>query len=305
MTWNQQPQPGYGFPQAPPAPAQQQTGWGAPAPQNSGSYDDLLNGGKATKSASFKGQFPIRWEGEILEASKKPAYAWDPSKPNNRGAQKFWEDGNPVENLWVTIQTTVRESQEDDGRRVIVLDSRNKVSAVQDAVRESGASFAKGGRLVLEWYGNDPNGKNPDNPPKLYRALYTGPTFDSMLASPQQAAPPTQNGWGAPATPAAPAWGGQAPVPPAPTQAGWGQQAPAAPSTQGGWGAPQATPAPAPAVPPVAPPMIPVAPPVAAPAPSNVDPGLAAALQAAGYPVPADMATALQMAAALGLQPPQ
>lgn len=303
MTWNQQPQPGWGAPQAQPQPAQ--GGWGAPAqPQSSGNYDDLLSGGKATKSASFKGQFPIRWEGKILDASKKPAYAWDPSKPNNRGAQKFWDDGNPVENLWITLQTDVRESQEDDGRRVLVLDSRNKVAAVQDAVRESGASFAQGGHLAIEWYGNDANGKNPDNPPKLYRAHYTGPTFDAMLATPQQAA--AQNapsGWGqAHSAAPAPQWGGQAP---APTQGGWGQQAPAAPPTQGGWGAPQATPAPAPAAPPAAPPMIPVTPPAAAPAPSDVHPGLAAAIQAAGYPVPADMATALQMAAALGLQPPQ
>lgn len=212
-----------------------------PTPPNTGgnnvsdNYDSLL-GGRAVPSASFKGQFPVLWEGVVEEATKKPAFEYDPSKPNNRGAQKFWADGNPVENVWITLQTSVRNDQEDDGRRVLVLDSKNKLEAVQVAVRESGASFAKGGHLSIEWYGNDPNGKNPDNPPKLYRARYQGPTLDAALG---QAGPPTQSvsaapatgGWGAPAVPAAtynPAKAEQ-------TGNGWGQQAPA-------WGAPAAPP---------------------------------------------------------------
>lgn len=81
--------------------------------------------------------------------------------------------------------------------------------------------------------------------------------------APAPQAPPTQGGWGAPATPAAPVWGGQAPAAPAPTQGGWGQAAPA--PAQGGWNAPApaapsapawGTPAPAPVAPP-APPLDP------------------------------------------------
>lgn len=217
----------------------------------SDNFDDLL-GGRVTPSASFKGQFPIAWEGVVEDVTRNPAYDYDPSKPNNRGAQKFWPDGNPVMNVWVTLQTDVRDPnvQGDDGRRVLVLDSKNKLEAVQEAVRQSGGSFAKGGRLGIEWYGNDPNGKNPDNPPKLYRARYSGPTFDGALGQagqPQaQAAPPTQpaqGGWGQQA--AAPA-----PASPAPATGGWGSpppQAPAAPQG-GGWGAPAAS-APAPTSP--------------------------------------------------------
>lgn len=232
--------------------------WGNQQQPATGNFDALLGGG-VTPSASFKGQFPIRWEGVVEDVTKNPAYEYDPSKPNNRGAQKFWPDGNPVENLWITLQTEVRDPnvQNDTGRRVLVLDSKNKLTAVQDAVRDSGAPFAKGGRLVIEWYGNDTaNAKNPDNPPKLYRAQYTGPTFDGALGSagqaPQQQAPaqysPVQAqqtgsgwgqqaaqqntaaaGWGAPAQPAAPAnaWGQQAPAQEAPSV--WGQPAPQAP----------------------------------------------------------------------------
>lgn len=218
-------------------------------------YDDLL-GGRVTPSASFRGQFPIRWSGRVEDVTRNPAYEYDPSKPNNRGAQKFWPDGNPVMNVWVTLQTEVRDPQiqGDDGRRVLVLDSKNKLEAVQEAVRNSGASFAKNGYLDIEWYGNDPQGKNPDNPPKLYRARYQGPTFDGALAGagqpPAQAAPPTQpaqGGWGAPAAAPAPAspapatggWGSP-PAQPAPAPQGGGWGAPPAQPAQGGWGAPPA-----------------------------------------------------------------
>lgn len=273
-----------------------------PNPGASDNYDALL-GGRATPSASFKGQFPVLWEGVVEEASKKPAFEYDPSKPNNRGAQKFWQDGNPVENLWITLRTNVRTDQDDDGRRVLVLDSKNKVEAVQQAVRESGASFAKGGLLTIEWYGNDPNGKNPDNPPKLYRARYQGPTLDAALG---QAGPPTpaaaapQANWGgqAPAVSAPPATGGWGSAPAqtspnaAPVAPGWGAQ-PAAPATYSpvqaqqtgnGWGAPAAV---------AAPPAAPVPAPTVTADP--VDPGLVEALRRKGVNLPGDatMQTAL------------
>lgn len=211
--------------------------WPAQPQQNqqpSGNYDDLLGGGRSVPSASFKGQFPIRWGGTVLDASKKPAYKWDPSKPGNRGEQKFWDDGNPVENLWITIQTDVRLDQDDDGRRVLVLDSKNKVQAVQDAVRESGVSFEKGGYLDMEWYGVDPNGKNPDNLPKLYRARWQGPTLNAALGVQQgPTTPPAQAGWGqqAPAS---------APASPAPAIGGWGNPPQQAPAATTGWGGPAA-----------------------------------------------------------------
>lgn len=211
-------------------------------------YDDML-GGRVTPSASFKGQFPIYWGGVVEDVTRNPAYDYDPSKPNNRGAQKFWPDGNPVMNVWVTLQTDVRDPnvERDDGRRVLVLDSKNKLEAVQRAVGESGSSFLKGGRLDIEWYGNDPNGKNPDNPPKLYRARYQPPSLDGLLSNGQpqaQAAPPTP--------PAQPSWGQQAAAPapasPAPATGGWGSPpapAPAAAPAQPSWAAPAPAAAPA------------------------------------------------------------
>lgn len=214
----------------------------------SDNYDDLL-GGRVTPSASFKGQFPISWEGVIEDVTRNPAYEYDPSKPNNRGAQKFWPDGNPVQNVWVTLKTEVRVDQDDDGRRVLVLDSKNKLEAVQAAVRESRASFSKGGRLLIEWYGNDPNGKNPDNPPKLYRARYSGPDLLAGAGAPPTpaaSAPQATGGWGQQA-PAAPATGGWGSPPPQAAQSGWGAPAAPAPASSpgAGWGAPAPEPDPA------------------------------------------------------------
>lgn len=110
-----------------------------------------------------------------------------------------------------------------------------------------------------------------------------------IQSAPQPAAPAGTPAWNAPATPAAPQWGGSpAPAaPPAPAQGGWGNPAPATPPATGwggapadqinpaaaGWGAP----APAPAAP---------TPPPAAPAGPPADPGLVAALQAKGVTVP-------------------
>jgi len=225
--------------------------------QPSGNLNHLLKP-KATKSASFKGQFPVRWEGFVEDAVKNPAYEYDPSKPNNRGAQKFWDDGNPVENLWITLLTDVRDPQidGDDGRRVLVLDSKNKADAVIQAVQESGADFEKGGHLTIEWYGYDPAGKNPDNLPKLYRARYQGPSLNAALGVQQAPAPAQQGGWAQAAahpSPAAPAantasagWGAPQ-VPAAPAQAPYTPPSAPAPAVQAGWGAP------APQAPPVQP----------------------------------------------------
>lgn len=277
--------------------------WPTPPQQQPANYNNLLGGGRTIPSASFAGQFPIKWEGTVEEASKKPAFEYDPSKPNNRGAQKFWPDGNPVEHVWVTLRTNVRTSQEDDGRRVLVLDSKNKMEAVQDAVRESGADFQQGSYLSLEWYGNDPNGKNPQNPPKLYRAIHRGPTLNGALGMEPQT-PPTQSGWGAPATPAPQQWGGSpvpAAAPPAPAPQQWGSPAPAAPPATGWGGAPadQINPAaagwgaPAPAA--VAPPA-----PPAQPDPNEV----AAKLTGMGVTIPpgCTLETLMQLAAVYGIQ---
>lgn len=149
-------------------------------------YDSLL-GGESIPSCSFRGEPPIKWSGKVLEATKKQATEYDPVNPGG-GKPRFWPDGNPIMEVWVTLQTDVRDPsrQDDDGRRVMVLDSRNKQNAVRDAVKASGSPFQQGGWLDMEFYGRDPQGKNPDNLPKLYRAQW----------KPADPFASTGNGWG-------------------------------------------------------------------------------------------------------------
>lgn len=146
-------------------------------PTNDGEYYDDLLGGRTVPSASYRGQPPIRWEGTVVGAKKMPAFTYDPSKPGNRGAQKYWDDGNPVEHTWVTIQTEIRDPsiQDDDGQRILVLDSKAKRDAMNEAVRQSGGRFGKGSWVLMEYYATDPQSKNPDNPRKLYRAQHRPP----------------------------------------------------------------------------------------------------------------------------------
>lgn len=110
----------------------------------------------------------------------------------------------------------------------------------------------------------------------------------NQFQNPAAPVPPTGGGWNAPATPAAPQWGGQASAPAAPA---WGQ----APQAPGGWNAPApaASSAPAWGTPPPAP---------AAP---EFPPGFLEALAAAGMtpPPPGTPAEVIkQVAATLGLQ---
>lgn len=154
--------------------------------------DDFFN--DRIPSCSFRGDPPITWEGEILELAKKQATTYNPDAPGT-GEPRFWKDGSPMMQRWITLQTKVRDNDDDDGRRVMVLDSKNKDEAVKAAVKATGTKIQPGGYLVVEFFGTDPNGKNPDNLPKLYRATYTPP---SDTPTPTQA-PQSQAGTAAPA----------------------------------------------------------------------------------------------------------
>jgi hypothetical protein len=138
------------------------------------------------------------------------------------------------------------------------------------------------GRLGQGEYtkGNPPWLLSPHTAPEVAVAeAYLAANPRNQFAQPQaQAAPPTPPAYAAPVTAAAPAWGGQGNVPAAPA-------APAPASSAGAsWGAPAPVAAPAPTV-------------VADP----VDPGLAAALTAKGFPVPPTHTAALALWAVVGV----
>lgn len=142
----------------------------------------------------------------------------------------FWPNGDPKMQILVDLQTDQRADPGDDGARTLYVASSNMKRAISDAIRAAGApDLQPGGVLTVQYVGNDPASKNPQNPAKMYAAQYTAPT-SAFVARPAAAAPqqaPVQHPL--PATPqpvqqqpAAPAQQPQAPftAPAAATHAG-------------------------------------------------------------------------------------
>lgn len=134
------------------------------------------------------------------------------------GKALFWDNGDPIMQMVVRLQTEQREDSDDDGIRAVYLKGGFKnpttQKAVADAVRAAGAKgLAVGGTLTLTYTG-DGQAQSGGYPPKFYSASYTPPS-SSFLS-------------GQPATPTATSTALPTPAPVAPQQAA--PPAPAAPA---------------------------------------------------------------------------
>lgn len=88
------------------------------------------------------------------------------------GKPLFWDDGNPRNQLVVTLRTELREDEDDDGTRNLYVKGQMQ-KAVADAVRKAGQrGLSIGGKLgVVFTDEGEPPGKGL-NAPKLYTAKY-------------------------------------------------------------------------------------------------------------------------------------
>lgn len=181
--------------------------------------------------------------GTITEISdQKHATKWNPD-PKAKREHDFWPSGDPVMEVWVTVQTNERDPQdpEDTGLRTIVVTVNQKaggqLAAIMDACDAVGAQTPlPGGFLALTFTQFDPESKNPQNPRKMYAAQYQPPApgggafqqpqaqtqqapaqqYNEFNPPPQQQAPVQQfqqqpvpaSAYAAPAA-APPAWAGQ------------------------------------------------------------------------------------------------
>lgn len=189
------PQQQYGQPQyqqypqapqqyAPPAPPQ------APrTPYEAPSADDFLMGGSGAPSAKFL-SLGDTTAGRITE---RPVV--QQQKDIKTGEKKYWNDGNPMNQLVVTVQTPMRDPAiaDDDGRRRLFVKGAMK-SAVQDAVVKAGARGLEVGGHIAVTYTHDGESKSAGmNPPKQYRVEYTtAANAELMGGQPQYQAPPQQ-----------------------------------------------------------------------------------------------------------------
>jgi hypothetical protein len=108
-----------------------------------------------------------------------------------------WDDGQPIWQVRIDIQTDVRDPliQNDDGIRGLYVRAGSELrKVVQEAVRMSGSKeILVGGFLGVQFIGEEPSGAAVDK--KLYQAVYRPPNPGSSLlmdGPPQQRQAPTQ-----------------------------------------------------------------------------------------------------------------
>lgn len=133
----------------------------------------------------------------------------DPLQARKYGTDEpdTWRSGKPKMQVCVTLQTgEVDPSVEDHagewGLWVLNDFSRPEKSlfpdsllhAIQKAVAKTGApDLEPGGTLTVEFYGTDPESKNPANPRKMYRAAYQPPAAGGgMFAGAEEPDPTAQ-----------------------------------------------------------------------------------------------------------------
>lgn len=166
---------------------------------NTGIADDVtafLTGGGA-KSAKFEnvGDAVL---GTIIAA--KTAQQTDPAT----GMPKTWDNGDPMMQLIITLQTEEREGGDDDGKRNLYVKGSKKdpltsAGALVAALRSAGASTIDvGGRLGVQFIGRGTPTKVGLSAPKHYAMRYVAPEANAVAgfladttapAAPAQPAP--------------------------------------------------------------------------------------------------------------------
>jgi hypothetical protein len=92
------------------------------------------------------------------------------------GQPVHWPSGDPKMQLIVTLQTTLKEDADDDGKRRIYVKGKSLTEAVREAVRQTGAKGLEiGGTLTVTYTGDGVASQRGFNPPKLYTAQYSRP----------------------------------------------------------------------------------------------------------------------------------
>lgn len=89
------------------------------------------------------------------------------------GKPKFYDDGNVMWELVLTIDT---DTPDDNGITLRRLFVKGKgVDAVREAVKEAGAPMTEGGVLTLRYTGDGEQTRKGYSPPKLFKAKYEPP----------------------------------------------------------------------------------------------------------------------------------
>ncbi|WP_422389918.1 hypothetical protein [Arthrobacter sp. N1] len=129
--------------------------------------DEALSGGGAKSAFTKESPLGSRVAGIILSADVQQIKDFVSGKP------KFWDDGRPQEQIVVSIQTDIRENEDDKGIRGIYIKTWGVwKEALMEAVRGAGCAkvsqaLAPGGTFGAEFTGTKPSSQGSDT--KLYR----------------------------------------------------------------------------------------------------------------------------------------
>lgn len=143
---------------------------------------DLLQGGGA--SAKFPTVGTVH-KGTILSMDKRQARDFETK------VLKVWDNGDPMWELVVRIQTGERDLdiEDDDGVRTLYAGG-NMLKALRDAFQKAKVKPAIGGTLAVKYTGDGEAKRRGLNPPKLYAAQYAPPVGGmDLLDEPAPAKP--------------------------------------------------------------------------------------------------------------------
>ena len=133
----------------------------------------LMSGG-AGRSASFEKEKDRVW-GVIMGYAVRQQTEYQTRKP------MFWPDGNPMNELVVTLLTDDRVDDEDDGLRKVYVKGQMQ-QAVQKAVIAAGETgLSEGGRLLVQFVSTAVPRQRGMNGAKQYFAKYEPPVVSTPL----------------------------------------------------------------------------------------------------------------------------
>lgn len=105
-----------------------------------------------------------------------------------KGEKKFYDDGNPMQQIVVTLMTDERDPEidNDDGRRKLYVKGQ-MTKAIGDALRQAGARLEVGGTLAVKFEEEEAPKQKGYSPTKVYRAAYKAPAAagNDLLGAPQ------------------------------------------------------------------------------------------------------------------------
>lgn len=123
--------------------------------------------------------------GDAVEGTIKTEPTVEQQRDIETGELLTWQDGNPRQQLVITIQTDQRDpgDEDDDGvRRLFVKGNMRK--ALQEAVIKAGRKQLDiGGKIAVAYTGDGEKKNKAYSAPKLYKAVYVPPNGTEAAAT--------------------------------------------------------------------------------------------------------------------------